>query len=152
MEMEIEQIRETFHLMTRRLGLIDKCGCKISEPDLSVVQSHILYEINKRQGPSMQEVADALGMDITTFSRQVQTLMKLGLATKVEQPDDRRVYRLSLTEEGAQAVIEISEQMNRYFQEVFSYMTEFEKETVLRSIRLLNRSLAQSSVCCSPVR
>jgi DNA-binding MarR family transcriptional regulator len=152
MEMEIEQIRETFHLMTRRLGLIDKCGCRIGEPDLSVVQSHILYEINKRRGPSMQEVADALGMDITTFSRQVQTLMKLGLVTKVEQPDDRRVYRLSLTEEGTQAVTEISEQMHRYFQEVFSYMTEFEREIVLRSIHLLNRSLAQSSVCCSPVR
>ncbi|HWR09779.1 MarR family winged helix-turn-helix transcriptional regulator [Sporomusa sp.] len=150
--MEIEQIRETFHLMTRRLGLIDKCGCKISEPDLSVVQSHILYEVNKRKGPSMQEVADALGMDITTFSRQVQTLVKLGLVAKMEQPEDRRVYMLSLTEQGSCAVTEISEQMNRYFQEVFSYMTEFEKETVIRSIHLLNRSLAQSSVCCSPVR
>jgi len=150
--LEIEQIRETFHLMTRRLGLIDKCGCKISEPDLSVVQSHILYEVNKRKGPSMQEVADALGMDITTFSRQVQTLVKLGLVAKMEQPEDRRVYMLSLTEQGSHAVTEISEQMNCYFQEVFSYMTEFEKETVIRSIHLLNRSLAQSSVCCSPVR
>jgi DNA-binding MarR family transcriptional regulator len=138
--------------MTRRLGLIDKCGCKISEPDLSVIQSHILYEVNKRKGPSMQEVADALGMDITTFSRQVQTLVKLGLVAKMEQPEDRRVYMLSLTEQGSHAVTEISEQMNRYFQEVFSYMTEFEKETVIRSIHLLNRSLAQSSVCCSPVR
>ena len=152
MILEIEQIREIFHLMTRRLGLIDKCGCKISEPDLSVVQSHILYEVNKRKGPSMQEVADALGMDITTFSRQVQTLVKLGLVAKMEQPEDRRVYMLSLTEQGFYAVTEISEQMNRYFQEVFSYMTEFEKETVIRSIHLLNRSLAQSSVCCSPVR
>ncbi|WP_333594224.1 MarR family winged helix-turn-helix transcriptional regulator [Anaerospora hongkongensis] len=150
--LEVEQIRETFHLMTRRLGLIDKCGCKISEPDLSVVQSHILYEINKRKGPSMQEVADALGMDITTFSRQVQTLVKLELVAKMEQPEDRRVNMLSLTETGLQAVTEISEQMNRYFQEVFSYMTEFEKETIIRSIHLLNRSLAQSSVCCSPVR
>ena len=100
----------------------------------------------------MQEVADALGMDITTFSRQVQTLVKLELVAKMEQPEDRRVNMLSLTETGLQAVTEISEQMNRYFQEVFSYMTEFEKETVIRSIHLLNRSLAQSSVCCSPVR
>ncbi len=150
--LEIEQIRETFHLMTRRLGLIDKCGCKISEPDLSVVQSHILYEVNKRKGPPMQEVADALGMDITTFSRQVQTLVKLELVAKMEQPEDRRVNMLSLTEKGFKAATEISEQMNHYFQEVFSYMTEFEKETVIRSIHLLNRSLAQSSVCCSPAR
>lgn len=151
-KLEIEQIRETFHLMTRRLGLIDKCGCKITEPDLSVIQSHILYEINKRKGPSMQEIADALGMDITTFSRQVQTLVKLGLVAKMEQPEDRRVYILSLTELGSGAVMEISDQMNRYFREVFSYMTDFEKEVVIHSIQLLNQSLAQSSVCCSPVR
>ncbi|GMB02071.1 MarR family winged helix-turn-helix transcriptional regulator [Pelosinus sp. IPA-1] len=150
--MEMEQIRETFHLMTRRLGLIDKCGCKVIETDLSVIQSHILYEINKRQQPSMQEVADALGMDITTFSRQVQTLVKLELVEKVEDPGDRRVYMLSLSELGSRVVTEISEQMNIYFQEVFSSMTEFEKETVIRSIQLLNRSLVQSSVCCSPVR
>ena len=148
----MEQIRETFHLMTRRLGLIDKCGCKVSETDLSVIQSHILYEINKRRQPSMQEVADALGMDITTFSRQIQTLVKLGLVIKVEQPEDRRVYMLTLSEQGFCVVREISEQMNIYFQEVFSCMTEFEKETVIRSIQLLNRSLVQSSVCCSPVR
>lgn len=150
--MEMEQIRETFHVMTRRLGLIDKCGCKVSETDLSVIQSHILYEINKRRYPSMQEVADALGMDITTFSRQVQTLVKLEFVEKVEDPEDRRVYMLSLSELGSRVVMEISEQMNIYFQEVFSSMTEFEKETVIRSIQLLNRSLVQSSVCCSPVR
>jgi len=150
--MEMEQIRETFHLMTRRLGLIDKCGCKVSETDLSVIQSHILYEINKRRQPSMQEVADALGMDITTFSRQIQTLVKLGIVIKVEQPEDRRVYMLTLSEQGLLVVKEISEQMDIYFQEVFSGMTEFEKETVIRSIQLLNRSLVQSSVCCSPVR
>jgi len=150
--MEMEQIRETFHLMTRRLGLIDKSGCKVSEPDLSVIQSHILYEINKQRQPSMQEVADALGMDITTFSRQIQTLVKLGLVMKIEQPEDRRVYMLTLSEQGGRVVREISEQMNIYFQEVFSCMTEFEKETVIRSIQLLNRSLVQSSVCCSPIR
>lgn len=150
--MEMEQIRETFHLMTRRLGLLDKCGCKVSDPDLSVIQSHILYEINKRQQPSMQDVADALGMDITTFSRQIQTLVKLGLVTKAEHLEDRRVSVLSLSEEGVRAVDAISDQMNAYFQEVFSNMTEFERDTIMRSIQLLNRSLAKSSVCCSPLR
>ncbi|GBG55908.1 hypothetical protein SDC9_125734 [bioreactor metagenome] len=150
--MELEEIRETFHVMTRRLGLIDKCGCKVGQFDISVTQSHILYEINKRRKPSMQEVAEALGMDITTFSRQIQTLMKLELVIKMELPEDRRVYVLSLSEIGIRVVMEISEQMNSYFREVFSGMSEFEKETVMRSIQLLNRNLSQSNVCCSPIR
>jgi DNA-binding MarR family transcriptional regulator len=150
--MELEEIRETFHVMTRRLGLIDKCGCKVGQTDISVTQSHILYEINKRRKPSMQEVAEALGMDITTFSRQIQTLMKLDLVIKTEHMEDRRINILSLSETGLQVVREIGEQMNAYFSEVFAGMSEFEKETVLRSIQLLNRCLEQSNVCCSPLR
>jgi hypothetical protein len=30
-------------------------------------------------------------------------------------------------------------------------MTEFEKETVVRSIKLLNECMAKSSVCCKPL-
>lgn len=150
--MDLEQVRETFHVMARRLGLLDKNCCKTSEPNLSVVQSHILYEINKRREQSMQDLADAIGMDITTFSRQIQTLTKLELVVKTEHPEDRRISLLSLSEEGIRVVDTINEQMNAYFKEVFANMTEFERDTVLRSIQLLNQSLAQSSVCCSPMR
>jgi len=150
--MEMQQIRETFHLMTRRLGLLDKNCCKVGDTDISVTQSHILYEINKRYQPSMQEIADALGIDITTFSRQIQTLIKLDLVIKGEHLEDRRVYVLSLSEEGEHIVNTISEYVNAYFQEVFSNMTEFERDTVIRSIQLLNRSLGKSGVCCSPLR
>lgn len=151
-KLEIEHIRETFHQMTRRLGLLDKNCCKVGDSYLSVTQSHILYEINKRREPSMQDIADTLGIDITTFSRQIQTLVKLGLVVKTEHFEDRRIYVLSLSEEGAGVVRLISEHMNTYFQELFSNMTDFERDTVIKSIQLLNQCLAKSGVCCSPLR
>ncbi len=40
-----------------------------------------------------------------------------------------RVSMISLTEQGACTVTEISEQMNRYFQEVFSCMAEFARDS-----------------------
>jgi DNA-binding MarR family transcriptional regulator len=55
-----------------------------------LVQSHNLYEIDRQHQPSIQQVAEALGTDITTFSRQVQSLIKMNLVKKLPDPDDRR--------------------------------------------------------------
>ncbi|AEV17974.1 MarR family transcriptional regulator [Geobacillus sp. NFOSA3] len=147
----MENIRELFQVMTRRFGLLNKNCCSIDDVDISLVQSHILYEIDKREHPSMQQVAEALGMDITTFSRQIQNLVKKGLVKKTPLPEDRRVYTLSLTTEGKFIATTIDREINRYLEEVFSHMTEFEKETVIRSIKLLNECMAKSSVCCKPL-
>jgi DNA-binding MarR family transcriptional regulator len=137
--------------MTRRFGLLNKNCCTAGGIDISLIQSHILYEIEHMHQPSIQQVADVLGTDITTFSRQIQSLMKLNLIKKTPHPDDRRVHVLSLTTEGKFVAATIDHQMNAYLDEVFSHMNEFEKETVIRSIKLLNASMAKSSVCCTPL-
>jgi len=147
----VENIRELFQVMTRRFGLLNKNCCSINDVDISLVQSHILYEINKSEYSSMQQVAEVLGMDITTFSRQIQNLVKMGLVKKTPLPEDRRVYTLSLTTEGKFITTTIDQEINRYFDDVFSNMTEFEKETVIRSIKLLNECMAKTSLCCNPL-
>ncbi|MDQ0861505.1 MarR family winged helix-turn-helix transcriptional regulator [Bacillus sp. V2I10] len=145
----MENTRELFQIMTRRFGLLNKNCCTAGGIDISLIQSHILYEIEHLHQPSVQQVADVLGTDITTFSRQIQSLMKMNLIKKTPHPDDRRVHVLSLTTEGKFVAATIDHQMNAYLDEVFSHMNEFEKETVIRSIKLLNASMAKSSVCCT---
>jgi DNA-binding MarR family transcriptional regulator len=147
----MENTRELFQIMTRRFGLLNKNCCTAGGIDISLIQSHILYEIEHMHQPSVQQVADVLGTDITTFSRQIQSLMKMNLIKKTPHPDDRRVHVLSLTTEGKFVAATIDHQMNAYLDEVFSHMNEFEKETVIRSIKLLNASMAKSSVCCTPL-
>ncbi|MCM3595514.1 MarR family winged helix-turn-helix transcriptional regulator [Metabacillus idriensis] len=147
----MENTRELFQIMTRRFGLLNKNCCTAGGIDISLIQSHILYEIEHLHQPSVQQVADVLGTDITTFSRQIQSLVKMNLIKKTPHPDDRRVHVLSLTTKGKFAAATIDHQMNAYLDEVFSHMNEFEKETVIRSIKLLNASMAKSSVCCTPM-
>ncbi|MEK4436156.1 MULTISPECIES: MarR family winged helix-turn-helix transcriptional regulator [Paenibacillus] len=138
-----------FQIMTRRFGLLDKNCCTAGGLDISLVQSHIIYEIDRKHNPSIQQVADALSIDITTFSRQVQSLVKLGLVQKTPLPEDRRIYILSLTTQGKFVATVIDEQMNDYLKEVFSHMSEFERDMVINAVKLLNESMAKSSVCCT---
>ncbi|WP_270168400.1 MarR family winged helix-turn-helix transcriptional regulator [Paenibacillus sp. SYP-B4298] len=145
----MEDTRELFQIMTRRFGFLNKNCCSAGGHDISLVQSHILYEIDRQHQPSIQQVAEALGTDITTFSRQIQSLIKLNLVKKSPDPNDRRVYLLSLTMEGKFVATIIDQQMNAYLNEVFSNLNDFEKETVIRSIKLLNEAMSKSSSCCS---
>ena len=145
----MENVRELFQIMTRRFGFLNKNCCSAGGCDISLIQSHILYEIDRQHKPSIQKVAEALGTDITTFSRQVQSLIKMKLVKKTPDPDDRRVNLLSLTTEGKYVAASIDQQMNDYLNEIFSHMNDFEKETVIRSIKFLNEAMSKSSLCCS---
>lgn len=147
----MEDIRELFQVLTRRFGLLNKNCCSVDETDISLVQSHILYEISKHQSASVQTIADLLGMDITTFSRQTKSLVQMGLIKKTPHTNDRRINLLTLTLEGKKVASSIDEQMKEYLEEVFSKMSEFEKETVVHSIRILVDAMAKTSVCCKPL-
>jgi len=143
-----EDVRALLQLMTRRFGLLNKTCCSVGTVDISLVQSHILYEIDRRHEPSMLQVAEALGMDITTFSRQVQTLVGKKLVSKTPSGQDKRVYILSLTTEGKFVAGAIDRQVNDYLDQVFSQMNEFERDTVIRSLKLITDSMGKVPACC----
>jgi len=145
----MENKRELFQILTQKFALLNKTCCSVGSINITPIQSRILYEIDKQNNSSMQQIAEAIGMDITTFSRQIPTLIKMNLVKKTPLTTDKRVYILSLTEEGTFTATTIDEMINNYLNEVFSHLNEFEKETVLRSIELLNEAMAKSRFCCT---
>jgi len=145
----LNDIRNLFQIFTRRFGFLSKDCCQAEGYDISLVQSHILYEVDRQAYPSMQQVADTLGTDITTFSRQVQSLVKRDLVKKTPDAHDRRVYLLSLTDDGKRVIAEINRQMNDYLEQIFAGMNESEKDMVIQSIQLLNENIKKTTKCCS---
>jgi len=147
----METIRELVQTLTRRIGILNKSCCNVEGVEVSVVQSHILYEINRQHQPSIQQIAETLGMDVTTFSRQVQSTVEAGLVKKTPYAEDRRVQILSLTDKGKRIHDAIEQIMTTYYHDIFSHMTEFEKETVIRSLQLFNQAMAKTRQCCNPM-
>lgn len=139
----MKDVRSLFHVLNTKYSRLEKNCCRVNGIDISLVHSHILYAINKHSLPSMHQIADLLGIDITTFSRQIQTLMKLGLVIKSTNPSDKRYYFLSLTEKGKQLAGEIDTMINSKLDEVFSQMNEFERDTVIHSLKIITRVMGQ---------
>ncbi|MEL7565744.1 MAG: MarR family winged helix-turn-helix transcriptional regulator [Dehalobacterium sp.] len=147
---KLEDVSELIHIFVRRYGLLNANCCEsCCGQAVSLVQSHILYEIKRKQNPSMQTVAYELGIDLTTFSRQIKSLVSKGLIEKIVDEDDKRVNVLSLTSEGERISLLLSQYMEKHIEHIFSYMTEFEKESVIHSLKLLNWALQKAGPCCS---
>lgn len=141
----MESIREQLQIFTRRFGLLNESCCdECCGEQVSMTQSHILFEVRRLASPSMQQVAEELGVDVTTFSRQVKTLETRGLVSRRVSPDDRRVTLLGLTDAGREVVEKIDRYMAARLERVFGGMTSFERETVVRSLGLLNEAVAKA--------
>ena len=141
----MKTVREELQLFVRRFGLLNASCCdECCGQQVSMVQSHILFEIRRRGSPSMQQVAEELGMDVTTFSRQAKSLEGKGLIARRVAPDDRRVILLGVTAEGVQVLEQIDRYLAERLERTFSSLTPFERETVVRSLGLLNEALVQA--------
>ena len=105
--MALELGAVVFHLLrgSRALAAIDERG-------LSLTQAKALLELGADPDPepvSVNTLAGALGLSLPSASRAVDALVRKGLVLRSEDPEDRRVRRLSLTSDGRRLVEEVFE-------------------------------------------
>ncbi|NRF94429.1 winged helix-turn-helix transcriptional regulator [Paenibacillus frigoriresistens] len=141
-------VREVLQLLVRRFGLLQKDGAQCC--GVSVVQSHIMYELYKRPNISLNELSEILSIDTSTLSRQVQQLVENNLINRLPDPKDRRYVVLSLTEKGEKQYHEIAKTMEEYVLGIFQHVPPEKKEQVLESLQILSDAMSQSPNCCTP--
>ena len=75
----------------------------IDESGLNFPQMKVLVALSGEThaaGATVKDVSEHVGLSLPSASRTVDDLVKRALATRAEDPDDRRVRRISLTAEG----------------------------------------------------
>lgn len=83
-------------------------------------QARILRYLSHHPHITQKEIADACMLDVTTMSRVLDKLEKLGLIIRERDPDCRRAYQISLTAAGQ----EKAEQIEQAFQKLADQMCE----------------------------
>ena len=83
----------------------------IEETGLSITQCKALLELGGLGGDErawqVSDLAELFGVSVPSMSRAVDALVKAKLATRVEDPDDRRVRRVKITAKGRDLVAKI---------------------------------------------
>jgi len=99
------------------------------KPPLS--REHLLVIISKYPDGVRQKVlADKMGINQSSASELVNKLEATGYLERTVDPDDKRATLLFLTEKGKARAAEVEDERNEIFKEIFSVLTEEEKETL----------------------
>jgi DNA-binding MarR family transcriptional regulator len=82
----------------------------IAELDLTMAQMRGLFMLDAAgRGLALTELAPSMGLSVPAAGRAVDGLVRHGFVARSEDPLDRRVKRLSLTDEGCATLARVTE-------------------------------------------
>ena len=142
---DLYQFRQMLQILIRRFGLLEKEGAQCC--GVSLVQSHVLFEVDRIKNPSLNDLSSSLGLDNSTLSRHIQGLVDRNLVSRIQSSTDRRYVTITLTSEGKKYEDDIAKQMNIYNQEILSNIPVNKRGQVLESIDLILEAMQNSSCC-----
>lgn len=91
-------------------------------------------------GPiSLAELAAAEQVRAPTMSRIVDALVRDGMVTRVSNPTDRRMVKISATEEGIRLLDQGRERRVRALTQRLGQLAESERRAIARAVELLER-------------
>lgn len=82
----------------------------IAELDLTMAQMRGLFMLDAAgRGLALTELAPSMGLSVPAAGRAVDGLVRHGFVARSEDPDDRRIKRLALTDEGRATLARVTE-------------------------------------------
>lgn len=106
-------------------------------------QKRILIIIKEVESITQRDLTMRLGIQPGSVSEILSKLENAGLIQRTMSETDRRTANISLTDQGKQMACEAAEQRSRRHGEMFSCLTEHEKEELLTLLEKVNTDWKQ---------
>lgn len=129
LEEEMRELGRRTRLRTRELA-------RAVHPRLDPTAYPLVVLLSKEGAMRMSALAGALSLDKSTVSRQVDAIVRIGLAERVPDPSDARARLVVLTEEGRAKVAEQLDDQARRWREALG---GWNPDDVAELTRLLHR-------------
>lgn len=148
---EMRAFRASLRMLVRKIGrqLRDEVQCC----GVGYIMSHVLLELEQSGPSSLRALQEALEIDKAALSRSVDYLVKDGLASRKENPADRRAVVIALTAAGRKRVTELNRYTDEKYQRLFSLIPPQEHDSVVCAIDYLAKAfdeLCGDSTYCAP--
>jgi DNA-binding MarR family transcriptional regulator len=149
----VRDFRRALRLIERELSL--ELDSETSCCGVSLSQCHLLLELEIIGEVSLSGLADATGLDKSTLSRTVESLVKEGLVQRDTSPDDRRGVRILLSDKGKKKAELINGYCDKYYDTLFSRIPATKHASIIQSLSVLAdamREMHSENKFCSPDR
>jgi DNA-binding MarR family transcriptional regulator len=110
--------------------------------DLSVPQFRSLVFIERREGTSLGEVAENLGLTSPSACVLIDGLTNRGLITRAESPEDRRRLTLTITAEGKTALAQARGETLKSLSALLAPLSRQDIAAITRAMDALHRAFA----------
>jgi DNA-binding MarR family transcriptional regulator len=109
----------------------------IRECGISMPQLNTLMLLSKLGTLAISDIGNHMGISTAASSQLIDRMASDGLILRTEDPDDRRVKQIRLTDKGAKVLKDSFQASQKSADELFQPLTEAEKEQVTQTFKLL---------------
>ena len=106
------------------------------ESGLSMPQLGALFQIHRGAG-SVSDLGEGLGVTNAAASQMLERMVQFQLILRTEDPQDRRVKKLFLTDKGRRALHESMHARQRWLDDLARTLSDSEKEQVIAGLDIL---------------
>lgn len=138
-----ERIHQLVMDLVRATGLLQP-DQTVPGHALSMSQAFALHELDSDTPLSQQELTDRLGLEKSSVSRLAAELERRKLLVRERDPDNRRVYRLRLTDKGRTLHRHMAVAFHAQFDGWVSAMTRTERDALLLGLPALVRAIREA--------
>jgi DNA-binding MarR family transcriptional regulator len=128
----VRDFRRALRLVERELSL--ELDSEQSCYGVTLPQCHLLLELEILGEVSLSALAGETGLDKSTLSRTVESLVREGLVLRAISPDDRRGVKIRLSDSGMKKAEVINGYCDQYYDGLFSYIPESKHSSIIQSL------------------
>ncbi len=107
------------------------------ESGLSMSQLGAMFQIRRRGSSGVTDLADCLGVTSSAVSQLLERLVHQGLVLRTEDPSDRRVKQIVLTDKGLQVLQESIRARQSWLSGLAQTLSDTEKEDIVAALDIL---------------
>lgn len=107
------------------------------EPKITLPQFRVLIVLSENEQARSGQVADRIGVDASTITRNSDQLEEMGFVKRGRDPSHRNAVTLGLTKAGRSFVEKVREWRRGEFMRIMDRLPVPDRETVIRGIYLL---------------
>lgn len=108
---------------------------------LTLSQCHTLDLLSKRDGLSMNEISQQMGLAKSTVTRIVDTMVRKGWVERNRGRGDHRRVHIRLTAKGREMVAETDRSSREYVKLILNHIPSGRRAEVMESLRLMITSI-----------
>ncbi|MCW5732896.1 MAG: MarR family transcriptional regulator [Enhydrobacter sp.] len=110
------------------------------DPNLTLPEFRALAYINRNPGCSLNEVAEHIGLEAPSTSKQVDDLVRRGLVARETDSSDRRRVRLSILPEGKERIEKANTHTRRFISAKLVNLSPQQQQQLLESLQMLREA------------